>query len=168
MKKEFSFLQDERALYEIRKHKWIESQKAKREIGFATAALDWIKRYGEAWKKAHLKKDRDYNLLLERRKFRRYKKDFDLRLNKDNTCIAAKVKELSFAGLLCYSKEFIPVSQVVLMRFNLQGQRQDDFSCIQCKGIVNRVEHVSSQGFEIFLRLDETGQRYIEDKLLVS
>jgi len=45
----YSFLNDESALTEIRKHKWIESQKAGREIGFVTAALDWIKKYGHEW-----------------------------------------------------------------------------------------------------------------------
>lgn len=45
----YSFLNDTLALEEIRKHKWIESEKAGREIGFATAAVDWIKKYGEQW-----------------------------------------------------------------------------------------------------------------------
>ncbi|MCK5013580.1 MAG: hypothetical protein KAS66_07155 [Candidatus Omnitrophica bacterium] len=46
----YSFLKDELALEEIRKHKWIESEKQKKEIGFATAAVDWIKKYGQSWK----------------------------------------------------------------------------------------------------------------------
>ncbi len=45
----YSFLKNELALEEIRKHKWIESEKAGCEIGFATAAVDWIKNYGEGW-----------------------------------------------------------------------------------------------------------------------
>ena len=47
---DYSFLKDELALNEIRKHKWIESEKCGCEIGFATAAFDWIKRYGYAFK----------------------------------------------------------------------------------------------------------------------
>ena len=43
MTEHYSFLNDELALLEIRKHKWIESEKCGREIGFASAALDWIK-----------------------------------------------------------------------------------------------------------------------------
>ena len=50
MENDYSFLKDELALNEIRKHKWIESEKCGREIGFATAAFDWIKRYGYAFK----------------------------------------------------------------------------------------------------------------------
>ena len=38
----YSFLRDELALEEIRKHKWIESEKQQKEVGFATAAVDWI------------------------------------------------------------------------------------------------------------------------------
>ena len=46
----YSFLNDPCAYYEIRKHKWFLSEKANCEIGFATAAVDWIKNYGDAWK----------------------------------------------------------------------------------------------------------------------
>ena len=54
MEENYSFLRDELALLEIRKHKWIESEKLGREIGFATAARDWINKYGEAWKQFRL------------------------------------------------------------------------------------------------------------------
>ena len=50
MKTDYAYLKDELALLEIRKHKWIESEKLGREIGFATAARDWISKYGTAWK----------------------------------------------------------------------------------------------------------------------
>ena len=46
---QYSFLQDPEALSEIRKHKWLESEKIGEEVGFATAALDWINKYGHAW-----------------------------------------------------------------------------------------------------------------------
>jgi hypothetical protein len=49
MRIQHPFLKDELALHEIRKHKWIESEKAGHEIGFATAAHDWITKYGQAW-----------------------------------------------------------------------------------------------------------------------
>lgn len=47
---DYSFLTDESALFEIRKHKWIISEQAGCEIGFASAAVDWIKNYGDAWR----------------------------------------------------------------------------------------------------------------------
>ena len=46
----YSFLNDKFARHEIHKHKWIVSEKAGREIGFATAATDWIKHYGDTWR----------------------------------------------------------------------------------------------------------------------
>jgi len=35
---------------EILKHKWLESQKAERDIGFARAHLDWIRHHRTAWR----------------------------------------------------------------------------------------------------------------------
>lgn len=42
-------LKDERVIAEIEKHKWFESEKAGYDIGFETAAADWIKKYGDEW-----------------------------------------------------------------------------------------------------------------------
>ncbi|HSA30271.1 MAG TPA: DUF4032 domain-containing protein [Candidatus Omnitrophota bacterium] len=46
----YNLLKDPCAHYEIRKHKWFLSEKAGREIGFATAAVDWVANYGDAWR----------------------------------------------------------------------------------------------------------------------
>jgi len=35
---------------EILRHKWIESEKAGRDIGFERALLDWIVKYRSAWR----------------------------------------------------------------------------------------------------------------------
>ncbi len=53
MRKKYPFLRDQSARQEIYKHKWIESEKAGCEIGFASAAYDWIIRYGDAWLAYH-------------------------------------------------------------------------------------------------------------------
>lgn len=37
---------------EILKHKWIESQKAGRDIGFERALTDWIIKHRSKWRKA--------------------------------------------------------------------------------------------------------------------
>jgi len=37
---------------EISRHKWLESEKAGRDIGGNTAARDWMQRYYEHWKQA--------------------------------------------------------------------------------------------------------------------
>jgi len=36
---------------EILRHKWIESEKAGRDIGFERALLDWIVKYRSEWRK---------------------------------------------------------------------------------------------------------------------
>jgi hypothetical protein len=37
-------------LHEILKHKWIESEKAGRDIGFNCALIDWLMKYGREWR----------------------------------------------------------------------------------------------------------------------
>jgi hypothetical protein len=39
-------------LNEILKHKWIESEKAGRDIGFEKALTDWIMKHRSKWRKA--------------------------------------------------------------------------------------------------------------------
>ena len=56
MSDRYYFLKDKIALDEIRKHKWIESEKQNEEIGFATAALEWINVHGDNWIKHRLEK----------------------------------------------------------------------------------------------------------------
>ncbi|MFC1594627.1 PilZ domain-containing protein [Candidatus Omnitrophota bacterium] len=168
MKRGFSFLSDERAVAEIRKHQWIESQKAKREIGFATAAVEWVKSFGKAWKRIHINEKKDYNFLLERRRFRRFRIDSNVELKKGEARVRAQAKELSFTGVLCQTSEYLPVNREVTINFNLQHYNHDRLSNITCTGMVNRVEVARPKGYEVFLRFDEAGQRYMEDSLLVS
>lgn len=42
-------LKDKRVVDEIQRHLWIESEKAGRDIGFETAAEDWLKNFSKAW-----------------------------------------------------------------------------------------------------------------------
>jgi hypothetical protein len=37
---------------EILRHKWIESQKAGRDIGFDAALIDWVSKYRSGWRSA--------------------------------------------------------------------------------------------------------------------
>jgi hypothetical protein len=37
---------------EILKHKWIESEKAGRDIGFEAALVDWITKHRSGWRRA--------------------------------------------------------------------------------------------------------------------
>ena len=43
---------------EILKHKWIESEKAGRDIGFEKALLDWIMKYRSNWRERRRKETR--------------------------------------------------------------------------------------------------------------
>lgn len=36
---------------EILRHKWFESEKAGRDIGFEQALLDWVRNHREAWRR---------------------------------------------------------------------------------------------------------------------
>ncbi len=47
--KSIDFFKDERAVAEIEKHKWFESERSGYDVGFENAAADWIKRFGEEW-----------------------------------------------------------------------------------------------------------------------
>ena len=107
MKGNYSFLKDEVALLEIRKHKWIESQKQGQEIGFASAAIDWIKRYGENFRKYRLA-DESQDPLTEKRHFRRFQKKLPLSLATDNRVFQCYTNDINLIGLSCTIPEFIP------------------------------------------------------------
>lgn len=46
---------------EILRHKWIESEKIGRDIGFEKALLDWILKYRSGWRTNRVKTLRDQN-----------------------------------------------------------------------------------------------------------
>ncbi|MDZ4815029.1 MAG: hypothetical protein SGI71_02035 [Verrucomicrobiota bacterium] len=48
---------------EILKHKWIESEKAGKDVGFEKALLDWIVKHRAAWRRnrSHHTNDRSHN-----------------------------------------------------------------------------------------------------------
>ena len=46
---------------EILRHKWIESEKIGRDIGFEKALLDWILKYRSSWRSNRAKSIRDQN-----------------------------------------------------------------------------------------------------------
>ena len=39
---------------EINRHRWLESEKAGKDIGFEIAAADWLKRFSTAWMQYHM------------------------------------------------------------------------------------------------------------------
>ncbi len=49
-------LRDKKVIAEINRHKWLESEIAGYDIGFETAAEDWLKNHASAWVTYHSKK----------------------------------------------------------------------------------------------------------------
>lgn len=49
-------LRDKKVIEEINRHKWLESEIAGYDIGFETAAEDWLKVHAAAWVAYHDKK----------------------------------------------------------------------------------------------------------------
>lgn len=43
---------------EILRHKWFESEKAGRDIGFEQALVDWVRNHREAWRSRRAGQDR--------------------------------------------------------------------------------------------------------------
>jgi len=41
---------------EILRHKWIESEKAGRDIGFEAALIDWVVHHRTAWRRSYIAK----------------------------------------------------------------------------------------------------------------
>lgn len=51
-------LHNKKVVEEINRHRWIESEKAGRDIGFARASTDWLERFSQAWMDYHMPKQR--------------------------------------------------------------------------------------------------------------
>lgn len=160
MKEKYSFLKDPRALAEIRKHKWIESQKRGEEVGFASAAVDWIKRYGQEWKHIHVKEDRDYNSFFERRRFRRFKLDCCAELIKNNARILANAVNISFFGLSCRTTDYLHIGSEIGIHLPIKRDNNED---ITYNGIVERILPMGSKKYELFLRFLDYNQQAIEN-----
>lgn len=47
-------LKDQRVIEEIKRHLWIESEKAGHDIGFDKAAEDWLARFSAGWVKHYM------------------------------------------------------------------------------------------------------------------
>ena len=49
-------LNNKKAVEEINRHQWIESEKAGYDIGFETASVDWLGKFSAAWMQYHMPK----------------------------------------------------------------------------------------------------------------
>ena len=163
-----SLLGDELALMEIHKHKWIESEKSGREIGFATAAWDWINKYGEAWKQFRLKTNNQNNIFTERRLYRRFPFNCPVQLKIEEQCIASFTKEVNLIGLSCTLPRYIPQNTEALMTLSLnQETAQPVQSKICFPSRILRIspprEKESSLSYEVFLPFNEQARDFLRN-----
>ncbi|MBF0479055.1 MAG: hypothetical protein HQL26_06195 [Candidatus Omnitrophica bacterium] len=49
IKDKVELLKDRQVVDEIKRHLWIESEKAGRDIGFDSAAADWLEKFSKTW-----------------------------------------------------------------------------------------------------------------------
>lgn len=156
MRDKYPYLKDPRALAEIRKHKWLESQKAGQEIGFASAAVDWVKKHGEEWKKVHAG-CRNGEIFIERRKYRRFELRGMVQLAKDGISVLAEPINLSFFGLLCKTNNDLPLGSTIKARmsFELKQNKRD----LECCGRIERVVLVKPSRYDVFLNFNECCQK---------
>ena len=47
-------LTNKKAVEEINRHRWIESEKIGHDIGFETASGDWLEKFSSAWMQYHM------------------------------------------------------------------------------------------------------------------
>lgn len=163
MRDKYPYLKDPRALAEIRKHKWIESQKAGTEIGFPSAAVDWIKKYGEEWKKIHAQEYRDGEIFLERRKYRRFELQGMVQLDKEDVSVLAEPINLSFFGLLCKANKSLSLGSNIKARMSFESQQNK--KDLVCSGRIERVVFMDSNRYDIFLSFNECCQKNIREAL---
>lgn len=158
----YPYLRDPRALYEIRKHKWIESQKLNEEVSFVSAALDWIKKHGEEWKAIHGEEYKDTSFFIERRKYRRFKLNSEAELIIGGKTFSARAVDVSLYGFLCRTNNFIPKhTEGKINIFTSEGRKK-----IVCTGTAERVLSLDTTGYRLFIKFDDLGQKEVEKNLI--
>ena len=162
----YSFLNDTLALEEIRKHKWIESEKHSREIGFATAALDWIKTHGEQWLRSRSVRASSADIFAERRTHRRFSRRIPVRLKVNDTYISSCTNEINFLGFSCASSQYIPEHTPIEITLDLEDRTSTQQKAnFRFESRVRRVSSPPNQAqnecHEIFLPFDDQIKNYL-------
>ncbi|MFH1458059.1 MAG: PilZ domain-containing protein [Candidatus Omnitrophota bacterium] len=162
MKKEYPYLRDPRVISEIRKHQWIESEKAGREIGFGTAALDWITKYGQAWRKVHAVDIKGQKVLLEQRKYRRFPLRSTAALTYGNAVFPVKTVDVSGLGILCKTKEPLLRGSPVVIQWPYKLSPK---SALSFDATVERIcEHKDTEGeYTLLLKFNDFTRMKIEN-----
>ncbi|MCK5580722.1 MAG: PilZ domain-containing protein [Candidatus Omnitrophica bacterium] len=162
MSQKYSYLKDKNALNEIRKHKWLESEKNGYEVGFATAAFDWIRLYGQPWLAFQDKKN-----YSEKRAHRRFYHKFPLRLKTASSEITAYTNDISLAGFSCTIPRAIDSSLPAEVTLKLKKPRKLFSPRLKCQfdSKVARISESQKQEttteYNIFIPFDENMKDFI-------
>ena len=162
----YSFLKDELAILEIRKHKWIESEKCGHEIGFATAAVDWIKKYGHDWKLYRLGIQNEQNVFSEKRQYRRFRHQVPVHLLIKNQPFSTYTSDINLVGLNCIiPRHFSPETETevtVLFHAPQNLYRQSSFNF---KSKILRISKLKNgdgpSRYSIFIAFNEEARDYL-------
>lgn len=164
IKNNYSFLKDEMALMEIRKHKWIESEKCGQEIGFATAAMDWIKKHGMNWQRTRIFPENIDLTFLERRNHRRYSHHVPVYIKTKKQWIKSTISNLNLVGFVCSSPiPFFANQPIEIMikfkKFLFVGSKFHLTTRVQRLQPVAAVE--KKPRYNIFVPFDESVRDYL-------
>lgn len=166
MQKKYSFLKDNLALMEIRKHQWIESEKQKREIGFATAAVDWVKKYGHTWKLARIGADQKNDILVERRHYRRFATALNLEIFSQGVIVKTQTQDISLAGLSCQTSIGLDALSDLEVRLSFPEDNSRD--AVRFKAQVLRCTKMTSRfGKSLYtniLTLSESARDFLRER----
>jgi len=160
MKQNYSFLKDELALAEIRKHKWLESEKLGTEVGFATAALDWIKKYGEAWLQYRLQNTADDNPFVEKRRQQRFVYAAPITVKSSRNQFSVQTNDISLAGVSCTIPDSLPENLTTEVALALP-KKNGKSSHLQFKTRIRRVIHTPEKGYRVFLPFTDAVRDYL-------
>lgn len=160
MRQKYSFLQDELALIEIRKHKWLESEKQKREIGFATAAMEWIQKYGEGWLQARLKNSAAQNLFVEKRSHRRFKRALAVTIKSPHQQFAGYTHDISLVGLSCTMPASVAEGLPTEIALAFPGKNGAS-SSLQFKSRIRKVLPSQKNEYRVFVPFTDSVRDYL-------
>lgn len=162
----YAFLQDELAVLEIRKHQWLQSEQSKREIGFASAALDWIKKYGDDWRISRMSQTQKQDLLAEKRLFRRFDYRIPLQITTEDGSVASYTNNFNLIGLSCTIPNAVDEKSKVKVCINFAANKRNGqfyFESIISK--IHRTHKTSNLCYDVFLPFTEDVRDFLRTNI---
>jgi len=146
-------LKDVAMAMEINKHKWLESEKAGKDIGLEVAAVDWLHKYSDSWHKYYSQRACGESIFIEKRELRRFELSAYAKIVSGEGLCFGKVVNLSFVGLLCQTVNSFPCGAKARLHLTFGADDKQKLSCI---GVAERSYLcVDSNRYEIFFRFSE-------------